>query len=77
MKKKVEIRCKISDYRQQNGNQLFAFRTLDFGEFLLFLAGYQNEEQDDYDELNLAFQLFDAGNTTRIILQSNFVLSIQ
>ena len=37
------------------------FRTLDFGEFLLLLAGYQNEETDDYDELNLAFQLFDAG----------------
>ena len=36
-------------------------RTLDFGEFLLLLANYQNEEQDDYDELTLAFQLFDLG----------------
>ncbi|CAF0732758.1 unnamed protein product [Rotaria sordida] len=33
--------------------------TLDFGEFLLLLANFQSEEQDDYDELNLAFQLFD------------------
>ena len=39
----------------------FISRTLDFGEFLLLLANYQNEEQDDYDELNLAFQLFDIG----------------
>jgi Ca2+-binding EF-hand superfamily protein len=39
----------------------FISRTLDFGEFLLLLASYQNEEQDDYDELNLAFQLFDIG----------------
>jgi Ca2+-binding EF-hand superfamily protein len=37
------------------------FSTLDFGEFLFLLANYQNEEQDDYDELNLAFQLFDSG----------------
>ncbi len=34
---------------------------MDFGEFLLLLASYQHEEQDDYDELSLAFQLFDAG----------------
>ena len=39
----------------------FLIRTLDFGEFLLLLANYQHEEQDDYDELNLAFQLFDLG----------------
>jgi hypothetical protein len=36
-------------------------RTLNFGEFLHLLANYQNEEQDDYDELHLAFQLFDIG----------------
>jgi len=45
-------------------------RTLDFGEFLLLIASYQNEEQDDHDELNLAFQLFDSG-----VL--NFLLKIQ
>ncbi|UJR35941.1 hypothetical protein I4U23_028682 [Adineta vaga] len=33
--------------------------TLNFGEFLHYLAHYQDGEQDDYDELNLAFQLFD------------------
>ncbi|CAF1135153.1 unnamed protein product [Adineta steineri] len=33
--------------------------TLNFGEFLHLLANYQDGEQDDYDELNLAFQLFD------------------
>ncbi|CAF3744523.1 unnamed protein product [Rotaria socialis] len=33
--------------------------TLDFGEFLILLATHQTEEQDDYDELNLAFKLFD------------------
>lgn len=37
------------------------FSTLDFGEFLLLLASHQNEERDDFDELNLAFQLFDLG----------------
>lgn len=37
------------------------FSTLDFGEFLHLLAHYQDGEQDDYDELNLAFQLFDTG----------------
>lgn len=43
-------------------------RTLDFGEFLLLLANYQSEEQDDYDELNLAFQLFDSGRITKFLL---------
>ncbi|CAF0830713.1 unnamed protein product [Adineta ricciae] len=33
--------------------------TLSFSEFLHLLAHYQDGEQDDYDELNLAFQLFD------------------
>ena len=46
-------------------------RTLDFGEFLLLLAGHQNEEQDDYDELNLAFQLFDTGRENRELICSN------
>jgi Ca2+-binding EF-hand superfamily protein len=36
-------------------------RTLNFGEFLHLLANYQDGEQDDYDELHLAFQLFDIG----------------
>jgi Ca2+-binding EF-hand superfamily protein len=42
-------------------NEEFLCRTLDFGEFLLLLASHQTEEQDDYDELNFAFQLFDIG----------------
>ena len=49
---------------------LFFYRTLDFGEFLLLLASHQNEEQDDYDELNLAFQLFDSG--IEIFIYSDF-----
>ena len=41
---------------------IFCFsRTLDFGEFLLLVANYQNEERDDFDELTLAFQMFDLG----------------
>ena len=59
-KKKVEIICKTS--LVDNENDTSFSRTLDFGEFLLLLANYQNEEQDDYDELNLAFQLFDSGS---------------
>ena len=46
---------------EKNLNEEFLCRTLDFGEFLLLLANYQSEEQDDHDELNLAFQLFDTG----------------
>ena len=61
LKKKVEIPCKIYIVQKIPGNEEFVCRTLDFGEFLLLLANYQNEEQDDYDELNLAFQLFDVG----------------
>ncbi len=48
-------------HRRSRKNKEFVFSTLDFGEFLFLLANYQNEEQDDYDELNLAFQLFDSG----------------
>ena len=36
-------------------------RTLSFEDFLLLLANHQHEERDDYDELHLAFQLFDLG----------------
>lgn len=61
-KKKVETPCKWSARRETMlWRPSLMFRTLDFGEFLLLLASYQNEERDDYDELNLAFQLFDLG----------------
>ncbi len=48
-------------HKRSRKNKELVFSTLDFGEFLFLLANYQNEEQDDYDELNLAFQLFDSG----------------
>jgi len=60
-KRKSRYFVRYRFFSEENNNEAFLYRTLDFGEFLLLLASHQHEEQDDYDELNLAFQLFDAG----------------
>jgi Ca2+-binding EF-hand superfamily protein len=62
LKKKVEVhrKCVLSN-ELKIVFDVFDYRTLDFGEFLLLLAGLQHEQGDDHDELTLAFEMFDRG----------------